>query len=366
MRDAVFSGIKVGGVAFITAVISGQLTKAGVQGVLTGTSNKIVQALGPKASAVLVNAFRSGKNIYGAAAMSSAQKMLSTNLVTGAVSVIVLSSCDLINIFRGRISAKQFAKNLINTTGSVASGTGGFIAGAEVGALIGTSIPIPIVGTITGATVGGVIGAVGGSLVGGMLTSMVSDKFIEDDAERMIKIIEEEFYQIADDYILNQKEAESVVDGLAKEITSSKLKDMFKSKDKNRFAQDLLTPYIEEVVRKRKFISLPTSKQLTQSVREVLEEFADEEKKVNTNMEEHITDWFKEGEKHYNSQRPELAVECFRKAAKEGVAEAQYKIGWCYHKGRGVRVEKNMAIYWYDKAAEQGHLLAKKRLDELK
>ena len=41
-------------------------------------------------------------------------------------------------------------------------------------------------------------------------------------------------------------------------------------------------------------------------------------------------------------------------------------IGLCYERGEGVRVEKTMAIYWYSKAAEQGHLLAQKRLNKLK
>ena len=375
LRDAINSGFKVGGVAFLTAVISGQLTKAGIQGVLAGTSKEIVNALGPKASAVLVNSLRNGTNIYGAAAMSSAQKMLSNNLVTGIVSVAVLSAGDFTDVFRGRISRKQLAKNLFNTTGTVASGTGGFMAGAAVGAKAGAAmgtfaIPIPCVGTVGGATIGGAVGGViGGTLsgsVGNKIVSWISDKVIDDDAVEMINILETEFKEIAVNYVLNENEAKEVVDLLAEEITSSKLKDMYKAKDKNKFAQDLLNQHVEKVVQNRNFVELPTQKQLVQSVRTVLEEIADEEKKVNTNMETYITDWLKEGEKHYNSQRLEVAVECFRKAAKEGVAEAQYKIGWCYHKGRGVRVVKDMAIYWYSKAAEQGHFLAQKRLKELK
>ena len=63
--------------------------------------------MGPKASQMLVNALRTGKNIYGAAAMKSASKLLRGNVVTAAASVVVLSSVDIINIFRGRISAAQ-------------------------------------------------------------------------------------------------------------------------------------------------------------------------------------------------------------------------------------------------------------------
>ena len=73
---------------------------------------------------------------------------------------------------------------------------------------------------------------------------------------------------------------------------------------------------------------------------------------------EEVVDDFKEGMKHYTAKRLEKAVEYFRRAAKDNNKEAQFMIGLCYERGEGVRVEKTMAIYWYSKAAEQGHLLA--------
>ena len=73
----------------------------GLNSALVGSSEAIVNALGPKASAVLVNAFRSGSNIYGAAAMKSAAKMLRGNAITGIASFAVLSIGDVGNIFYG-------------------------------------------------------------------------------------------------------------------------------------------------------------------------------------------------------------------------------------------------------------------------
>ena len=67
--------MKVGGTAFVTTIIASQLSKAGLNSALVGSSEAIVSFMGPKASAVLVNAFRSGSNIYGAAAMKSAAKL---------------------------------------------------------------------------------------------------------------------------------------------------------------------------------------------------------------------------------------------------------------------------------------------------
>lgn len=49
------------------------------------------------------------------------------------------------------------------------------------------------------------------------------------------------------------------------------------------------------------------------------------------------------------------AVYWYRKAAKQGHAAAQSKLGWMYQNGLGVQSDTNMAIYWYNKAAEQGY-----------
>lgn len=49
--------------------------------------------------------------------------------------------------------------------------------------------------------------------------------------------------------------------------------------------------------------------------------------------------------------------------AREGNAEAQYKLGGCYELGlQGVRKQYQNAFYWYKRAAEQGHTNAQYRL----
>lgn len=95
LKIATFSGMKVGGTAFVTTIIASQLSKAGLNSALVGSSEAIVSFMGPKASAVLVNAFRSGSNIYGAAAMKSAAKLLRGNVITSSVTVVILSSVDI-------------------------------------------------------------------------------------------------------------------------------------------------------------------------------------------------------------------------------------------------------------------------------
>lgn len=274
IKNATYTGLKVGGTTFITAVLAGQISKAGLNSALVGSSEAIVQIMGPKASAMLVNAFRSGGNIYGAAAMKSAAKMLRGNAITGVVSVAVLSTVDVVNIFRGRISGKQLFKNVANTASTVAGGTAGWVGGAAAGAAIGSAIPI------VGTAIGGFIGAIAGSFAGGAAASKASNTvlgaFIEDDAEEMVEIIEDVFKDLAFDYLLNEKETKNVVEALQNELTGSVLKDMYSATNRKKFAHDLLLmPCIENEIKYRKKIKVPSQKQMQDGLRVVLEEMAE-------------------------------------------------------------------------------------------
>lgn len=235
---------------------------------MVGSSEAVVAFMGPKASAVLINAFRSGGNIYGAAAMKSAAKLLRSNTITAGVTVVVLSSFDVANIFKGRISGKQLFKNFANTATTVASGTGGWMAGAAIGSAL-----LPGVGTI----VGGLIGSIGAGAVAGKATEAVLGNFIEDNADEMVRIIEKVFGELAVDYLLNQKEGEKAADRLGEKLTGNILKDMFASSDRKQYACELLVPIIENEVSKRKIVKPPTDKQIAYSLKEILEDISDSE-----------------------------------------------------------------------------------------
>lgn len=143
LEDSVKAGLQVGGIAWASSILVGQMSKAGINSALVPASEAIVGMIGSRASANLVNAFRSGTNIYGAAAMKSASKLLRGNVVTGIATVAIMSVGDVVNIFRGRISAAQLFKNVVNTSAGVAGGVGGWMGGAAAGAAIGSIIPGP-------------------------------------------------------------------------------------------------------------------------------------------------------------------------------------------------------------------------------
>lgn len=266
IKLATYTGLKVGGTAFITSVLSSQLSKAGLNSALVGSSEAIVGIMGPKASAILVNAFREGTKIHGAVAMKSAAKLLRGNVITGGVTVMVLSSFDVVNIFRGRISGKQLFKNITNTTTTVAAGGAGWLGGAAIGSMI-----LPGIGTV----IGGLAGSLGAGSIAGKATNTVLNKFVEDDAEQMIKIIETIFSELANDYLLNKKEAEISIDKLKEKLSGNTLKDMYANSSKEEFARKLLTPIIEGEVSKRRKINMPSEEKMQITLRTVLEEISD-------------------------------------------------------------------------------------------
>lgn len=267
MKIATYSGLKVGGTAFVSSILAAQLSKAGLNSALVGSSEAIVSVMGPKASAVLINAFRTGaKPIYGAAAMKSAAKLLRGNAVTAGVTFVVLSSFDVVNIFRGRISGRQLLKNMATTAATVGGGTGGWIAGATVGSAI-----LPGVGSV----IGGIAGSLVAGAISGKATESVIGAFVEDDADEMVKIIQDVFTDLASEYLLSNKEAEKSVDKLQDILDGKMLKNMYASKDKKQFARNLLTPIIERELLKREAIYNPTTEQMTNSIKTVLEEIGE-------------------------------------------------------------------------------------------
>ncbi len=277
LKDAVINAgmsfLKVGGTTALTVLCASQIAKLGskaaVNSFAQGTANAFVNILGPKASHLLLQALGKGTNVYGAAAMKSASKLLKGNIITAAISTAILSTGDIINIFSGRISGAQLFKNLTTTVAEVGGATAGWVGGAAAGAAIGSIIPGA--GTAIGGFLGGLIGAFGGGSAAGSVAKGVLDEFIEDDADQMVKILQDKFESLADEFLINKSEAEKIADELKNSINGTTLKDMFASSSRYSFADDLMRPIFEFTVSKRKKITLPDDSKLLAGVRTILE-----------------------------------------------------------------------------------------------
>src|SRR3990172_3802588 len=69
-----------------------------------------------------------------------------------------------------------------------------------------------------------------------------------------------------------------------------------------------------------------------------------------------------DGLKFFRSSDYDSAAKSFRKAAEQGVADAQLYLGRMYDDGQGVTQNYQQAAAWYRKAAEQGHAVAQSRM----
>ena len=274
LKNSIYTGLEVGGNAFITGVLAGQLMKAGLNSAMVPLSDAIIDFVGPKAAAVIVNAGRIGTApIYGAAAMKSASKLLRGNIVTGTITLVIFTVPDIYNYFRGRISGKQLIKNIAPTAVGIGGGFAGAAAGATAGAALGTIVPG--VGNLIGGAIGGLAGAIGGAIAGQAGADAIADLIAEDDADEMLDILNREFQNIAEEYLVNSEEAQAVANKLQEQISANTLKDMYASRDRHTFAKNIIEPIVKQEVRKRKKITLPSEDVIAEELIATLEEIND-------------------------------------------------------------------------------------------
>ena len=276
LKSACYDGLKVGGIAWVSSILTAQIGRTGIEQSLRGTTDWIVQQMGYKASAWLANGLRSGSNIYGAAAANYVSKLLRGNIVTGVVTTIVLSSADFVRLFDGRVSGAQVFKNVTTTAAGVAGGTGGWMGGAAAGAAIGSAVPI--IGTAVGGIIGGILGSIAGGSAASAVASSVLDNFIEDDAKEMLRIVESVFGDLASDYLLNEKEAKIVIEKIQSLDLPDFLRDMYASSYRRDFAKNKIEPMMEQIAKNRSRVKLPSNQQLVTATSHVIEELIDSAK----------------------------------------------------------------------------------------
>lgn len=268
LRNAASEGLRAGGLAFLTSVLASQLSKAGLNSLMVDSTEAFARALGPKAYAAVANAFRSGKDIAGAAAMKSAAKLMRGNVIASVVTFALLSGYNAVDMFRGRISGQQLFKNMASAGAGIAGGAGGLIGGAALGNLI-----VPGIGGIVGGAVGSLL-AGGGA---GMAADAAVGLFVEDDAVRMTAILEKRYAALISEHLLNKDEAEKVLDVIAATVDGNLLKVMHSEKNRVAFADKLIEPIIEEVESRREKVALPGADELIAEAEAIILEVADAE-----------------------------------------------------------------------------------------
>lgn len=258
---AMYNGLKMGGVGFLSSVLAAQLTRTSLNNILMLPTNALIDLLPHKWQQFIVNAMRNGTPIYGAAATKNLGKLVRSNIIANAAVVLVMSLPDIKECFNGRISGKQLFKNIMELAAGVGGASGGGFLGAAIGGLV-----LGPAGAVVGLWVGGFAGGTAGGYAG----KWVMNKFIEDDAVEMVRIINRRFAPLVQYYLLNKEELNIVLDELKLALEKEKLLQMFVSENRNQFADDMLTEIIEKVVCWRCRIMLPAYDEFAKGIDRVL------------------------------------------------------------------------------------------------
>ena len=249
---AMYSGIQAGGIAFVTSVVSSQITKTGVSNLLSKPSNELVKLLPSTVRKQLLAAIRDGAPIYGAASSKNLAKLLRGNFITQVVTVLVLSSNDIFHYARGKMSGKQLFKEVTTLVS-------GLIGGGVVGVLLAPLGPVGVI-----------IGSIIGTGLSSEAMRRLLNQFIEDDAVKLIEIVNNRFAILANEYLLSKSELDLAVEVLRGCLVHSKLLEMYASEDRIRFADELVEKCITSVIIWRTNILIPDQVSLTKSISRVL------------------------------------------------------------------------------------------------
>lgn len=241
LKNAGLNSLKVGTGVEIIHIISSQLYKTNSRLIFKPTADKLANLIGPKATKSITDAFGTKNQ---SPSYKNISNILQSTLLIDTVTVAIFSVPDVINLFNGRISAKQLAMNL----SVIIAGT----AGATAGTIIGSHL--------------GPVGSLAGGLLGSLLASYASNTLLttifQTDSEEMYDILTKQFSKIASEYVISQDEANNIIKNLSSDLSSDKLKDMFESKNREKFAEKLILKHINKEIKNRKKFTTPTQEEV--------------------------------------------------------------------------------------------------------
>lgn len=270
-KEAIAQGLASGLTSFVTGVAASQILRtrsaaAAVPFMRSGVNMAYSTDLG-KVAVQKVASASLGKTVAGAAAKNHVAKLLRTNVVTGVITTVVVSTPDFYRAaFDKSISWAQFSKNAAVTGAGVAGGAGGWMAGAALGVAIGSVVPV------IGTAVGGVVGGVAGSLAGGISASAGSkallDQLVEDDAKQMLAVLQEVVAELGSEYLLSKAEVDQLLVLIKDKIDAAFLRRMYASSDAKAHARKEMEPHFKTVISKRPLVSGPSAADIQRALEE--------------------------------------------------------------------------------------------------
>lgn len=238
LQAACVAGLQVGGMAFATTVIASQLAR---RSVLSETAAK-------------ASAFAAAALPVEVAPGTEAIKRIIGQYAIETLTAVIAARRDIADAFDGRISLSQLAKNSTIRLAGIAGASAGRQAGTKLGGEIGR-----IAGSFTpyGPVVGKFAGSIVGALVGGWFatsaTKTVLDVLIEDDAPKLLRILQKEFIEEADAALLAQSEIERALTLMERDL-SSFLRQLHATNDRRALAREFVGETVNHAIAERRVV----------------------------------------------------------------------------------------------------------------
>ena len=214
-----------------------QTIKSSIGRGVARTGGRLVSNLSRRSAMVLVNLLRAESRVAVLAVLRGVTRVLMANLITAVVTLIAFTIYDSIFFFRKERSGKQFLVNLLSNIWVISCGTGVFIV-CELTAspLFPEGVWPGVLNFVLGFTLSVII-----CLVAGFAFDKVAAKFYMSDTDRMLAIIGEEFERTRLEKELEREDARELLGSIEDLITPKVIRRMFRSEDRNKFAQELIT-----------------------------------------------------------------------------------------------------------------------------
>jgi hypothetical protein len=236
------------------------LSSVAAGGAISGVTNS------PLSRVAIDRATQTLSSVAGAAPSGQLGGLAGANPLVATVAMGV-ANVDFYRAALARsISWKQFTKNMVVRTTAVLGGASGWASGAVFGSAVGGPF---------GALIGGIVGGLSGGGLGSAGAKRVADRFVEDDATRMMAIVRRRSEKLAHEYLLTEPEVRLFAERIQGLVTPAWLRGLFQAGRSHasaegsgeleavtRLADEELRKACDEIVRGRDYVALPSAETL--------------------------------------------------------------------------------------------------------
>ncbi len=214
-----------------------QTIKSSIGRGVARTGGRLVSNLSRRSAMVLVNLLRAESRVAVLAVLRGVTRVLMANLITAVITLVAFTLYDSIFFFRRERSGKQFFVNLLSNIWVISCGTGVFIIWELAASpLFGEDFWSGVLNFVLGFALSVII-----CLVAGFAFDKVVSKFYMSDTDRMLAIIGEEYERTRMEKDLEREDARALLGSIEDLITPKVIRRMFRSEDRSKFAQELIT-----------------------------------------------------------------------------------------------------------------------------